>query len=987
MIDFRYHLVSIVSIFLALAVGIVLGAGPLKGELGNTLNKEVAGLRQDKADLNKQLQEASAGVRGARRLHRRHQPDHARRGAPGPPGRARRAARLGCRGVRGDRRHPALVRGGRRLDDLGVRGLGDRRRGHRGHARRGRRDGSRARPAVDVSTAGRWPRATCCWPACSPCRPPTRLAARSRRPPPRRRLDALAAADLIEIDTEGFELADLVVVVSGVTTQGDARRPAAGRRALGRPRHRPRHPVVRGARGGGGDDGRRRGVGHRDRAQRRDRHQGRLHGRQRRWSDGPGERRARPRRSRRPATSGSTAWPPGPTPPTRPSRRREPGRHPRGGSARRGRRLRRAPCAHGAGDARRAGSAPTTPVTRSPCSRGRPTSPAPRWARPTSGPAGVGGGRWAPGPSAPSTTSPATAPARGCRGHLGAAAQRPGDDRAGEDRRHRRHRPGRRRARRPRAATTCGALDTLVGGAVVAGAANLANLLDLRPGPGPQGHRARVAAAAAGAVARRRRPGAPPRRAPRSACCGPDLAGTAMLGDTGANAAGALVGTALLERTGRRGRVAALVVLAGLTLASEKVSLHPGHRVDPRAARARRLGPARTMTRSTLRLRHRGGRRADRGHDAARPHRRASPGSSSSPRRCAPAASAASTRASTPSRTCCSRSRRAASSPPSRSRSSPHQLGRGPARPGRPHGIRAAHRGPCSCSCRWRPALAASPRRSRRGSSSRSDPRAAEVGRHPAADLRRAGAALRLGIILTGLLQAHRRFLAAALAPLASSIVVLVVLPLVRLDRRRPGRPVAGQRRGHPGARLGHHARGRRAVGAARRAGDAHRLALAARRCGCRATTPAGSAPSPGPGSSPCSPSRRPSSSRCGCREQSGDRGTFTVYTYAQAVYLLPYAVLAVPVATSAFPALAARTGAGEDVTATLARSLRAVLVLTGAVGGRAHRRGPGHRRVLLAARRPARRRRHEHRRPRRAARRAHGVRARAWSASASPRC
>ena len=33
---------------------------------------------------------------------------------------------------------------------------------------------------------------------------------------------------------------------------------------------------------------------------------------------------------------------------------------------------------------------------------------------------------------------------------------------------------------------------------------------------------------------------------------------------------------------------------------------------------------------------------------------------------------------------------------------------------------------------------------------------------------------------------------------------------------------------------------------------------------------------------------------------QSGDDGTFTVYTYAQAVYLLPYAVLAVPVATPA---------------------------------------------------------------------------------------
>lgn len=62
MIDFRYHLVSIVSIFLALAVGIVLGAGPLQGELGDTLTNEVAGLRQDKAELNEQLSEANAGI-------------------------------------------------------------------------------------------------------------------------------------------------------------------------------------------------------------------------------------------------------------------------------------------------------------------------------------------------------------------------------------------------------------------------------------------------------------------------------------------------------------------------------------------------------------------------------------------------------------------------------------------------------------------------------------------------------------------------------------------------------------------------------------------------------------------------------------------------------------------------------------------------------------------------------------------------------------
>ncbi|HEX6916657.1 MAG TPA: copper transporter [Phycicoccus sp.] len=64
MIDFRYHLVSIVSIFLALAVGIVLGAGPLQGEIGDTLGKEVAGLRADKARLNNELASAQAGIDG-----------------------------------------------------------------------------------------------------------------------------------------------------------------------------------------------------------------------------------------------------------------------------------------------------------------------------------------------------------------------------------------------------------------------------------------------------------------------------------------------------------------------------------------------------------------------------------------------------------------------------------------------------------------------------------------------------------------------------------------------------------------------------------------------------------------------------------------------------------------------------------------------------------------------------------------------------------
>ncbi|MFP5348177.1 MAG: copper transporter [Actinomycetes bacterium] len=51
MIDFRYHVVSLVSVFMALAIGVVLGAGPLKEAIGNQLSNEVEGLRRDKTAL------------------------------------------------------------------------------------------------------------------------------------------------------------------------------------------------------------------------------------------------------------------------------------------------------------------------------------------------------------------------------------------------------------------------------------------------------------------------------------------------------------------------------------------------------------------------------------------------------------------------------------------------------------------------------------------------------------------------------------------------------------------------------------------------------------------------------------------------------------------------------------------------------------------------------------------------------------------------
>ncbi len=107
---------------------------------------------------------------------------------------------------------------------------------------------------------------------------------------------------------------------------------------------------------------------------------------------------------------------------------------------------------------------------------------------------------------------------------------------------------------------------TVVGGAVVAGTANLVNLLDLRPG---RALKAVIVLGAPGAL------GSAPAAAAVGASVGviaDDLDARAMLGDTGANAAGALLGLALVERSGLAGRSLALAVLTALTLASERVS-------------------------------------------------------------------------------------------------------------------------------------------------------------------------------------------------------------------------------------------------------------------------------------------------------------------------------------------------------------------------------------------------------------------------------
>jgi len=118
-----------------------------------------------------------------------------------------------------------------------------------------------------------------------------------------------------------------------------------------------------------------------------------------------------------------------------------------------------------------------------------------------------------------------------------------------------------------RRAVTAALADTLINAGLIAGGANLLNLFDLRPG-----RAAKVALIAGGLLAPA---GASASAAPLAAAAAllpEDLGERAMLGDAGANALGAMLGTAAATSLPRPVRLAALGVITGLTASSEVVS-------------------------------------------------------------------------------------------------------------------------------------------------------------------------------------------------------------------------------------------------------------------------------------------------------------------------------------------------------------------------------------------------------------------------------
>ena len=188
-----------------------------------------------------------------------------------------------------------------------------------------------------------------------------------------------------------------------------------------------------------------------------------------------------------------------------------------------------------------------------------------------------------------------------------------------------------------------------------------------------------------------------------------------------------------------------------------------------------------------------------------------------------------------------------------------------------------------------------------------------------------------VGIVISGVLQAHRRFVAAALAPLLSSLVVIATyVAWALMVPAGTGPEEVGTREWlllGGGTTLGVVAMSVPLLVVATAAGIRLRPRLRlSQEIGARARSLAGA------GVLALVAQQVTVLVTLAVANRSGGDGALVVQNYVQALYLLPYAVLAVPVATAVFPLLASSATGSPEVQAsaasTLAASLRAVIVL-----------------------------------------------------------
>lgn len=188
-----------------------------------------------------------------------------------------------------------------------------------------------------------------------------------------------------------------------------------------------------------------------------------------------------------------------------------------------------------------------------------------------------------------------------------------------------------------------------------------------------------------------------------------------------------------------------------------------------------------------------------------------------------------------------------------------------------------------------------------------------------------------VGVVLTGVLQAHGRFTWPALTPVASSLVVMAAYAVYgRMSAGGSQEPSAAALRVLGwGTTLGVAALSLPLIRPARRLGLRIRPTLRLERSVATRALRLG-----GAGLWTLLAQQASVLAVLVLARAGGRAGTVAVYQYTQAVYVLPYAVLAVPVATVLFPRLSAAFAADDDGGARGLAATSTALVCAVAVAG-----------------------------------------------------